>query len=407
MRYAPGSFSKNFAWHRTGLRRLHDVIRAGFRDSLRSVSREQWRNDSGIDDPFLELIPINFFMHNKDGAMSVDELVYQSVARPHTIRFDRLALFALHLNRVGHGPRVVERPAMWANEFVRERLWSAEVWHESALPNASIDPFIEDRMAAQRDVRIKCRNNYRHLFELCEYWPTTLSLINSGAEQWISSALFLAWDRFILERGSPRRQALLDLISHEEIHKLLGVSETYALQHAESITDLYLSVGNIGRFSDPESILEPAEIPEENKTDWIDQDESDKIVERRAIEVQAQVRDRKKAAALKQHYDNTCMFCGIRLQIAPVRFYSEAAHIKPLGKPHSGPDKASNMLVLCPNHHLQFDRGILTLRLRGGDYEILSKVGDDPLHHAKLTLRHEIDSDFVSWHHKWFASRLD
>ncbi|MBT6251913.1 MAG: hypothetical protein HOI84_01280, partial [Flavobacteriaceae bacterium] len=31
------------------------------------------------------------------------------------------------------------------------------------------------------------------------------------------------------------------------------------------------------------------------------------------------------------------------------------AHIKPLGRPHSGPDVKENLLCLCPNHHDQFD----------------------------------------------------
>ncbi len=57
---------------------------------------------------------------------------------------------------------------MWANEFMREKLWSEGVWQASALPDATLDPFLGDRMDAQDKVRIKCRNNYRHMFELCD-----------------------------------------------------------------------------------------------------------------------------------------------------------------------------------------------------------------------------------------------
>lgn len=112
---------------------------------------------------------------------------------------------------------------MWANEFVRERLWSRGAWRASALPDASIDPFLDARLDAQDGVRTKCRNNYRHLFELCDFWPTDLPIINSGAEQWISTALFLAWDRHILDGGADDRAALLDLIDADELYKLLGV----------------------------------------------------------------------------------------------------------------------------------------------------------------------------------------
>ncbi len=47
MKYRPGSFSKNFAWHETGLRKLHNAVRAGFGGNLAAVPREQWRVKSG------------------------------------------------------------------------------------------------------------------------------------------------------------------------------------------------------------------------------------------------------------------------------------------------------------------------------------------------------------------------
>jgi hypothetical protein len=411
-KHAPGSFTKNFAWHGTGLRKLHAVIRAGFHDTLAPVSRDRFRKDSGLD-ASLSLIPINFFLHNRADRMSVDELVFQAIERPHSIRFDRLALFALHLNRVGSGRRVVSRPAMWANEFVRERLWQAGVWRSSALPDASLDPFIEDRMDAQLDARVKCRNNYRHLYELCQFWPTRLPVINSQAEQWIASALFLAWDRHILDGGAADKPTLIAMIDSDELYKLLGVTRAYALAQAGDLADLYNSVGRLDRFREAKKVPAPAtpplpkpapEIPEEEGLEWLEQEESDEAVERRAVERQEQKRNRKKAAALKQHYKNICQFCGARLQVAEDRYYSEAAHIKSLGAPHNGPDKASNMLVLCPNHHLQFDRGVLRLRKEGGDYVIRSKTLGDPLNGRKITIFHSLDDSCVRYHYDWFGS---
>ena len=41
--------------------------------------------------------------------------------------------------------------------------------------------------------------------------------------------------------------------------------------------------------------------------------------------------------------------------------YSEAHHIKPLGSPHNGPDTAENIVVLCPNHHVMLDYGVIPL----------------------------------------------
>lgn len=66
------------------------------------------------------------------------------------------------------------------------------------------------------------------------------------------------------------------------------------------------------------------------------------------------VRDTELAVRVKQLHSDRCQVCDLQL---PTRFgtYSEAAHIRGLGRPHHGPDKLSNLLVLCPNHHVQFD----------------------------------------------------
>lgn len=409
--YKPGSFSKNFAWHGTGLRKLHTVIRDGFQNRLVSVERQRFRDCSGLD-ASLSLIPVNFFLHNRDGQMSVDELVFRAIEHPHSTRFDRLGLFALHLSRAGSGTGVVERPAMWANEFVHERLWSGGTWHSSALSNASLDPFIEDRMDAQDNVRMKCRNNYRHLFELCRFWPSSLPLINSGAEQWIAPALFLAWDRHILGGGLADKASLIDLVNSDKLYKLLGIGQMSTIAHAGDLADLYISVGHLARFfkakkapaSAPVVTSEPAtEVSEERGLEWLEQQEEDEVVARRLVERREQRRARNKVAALKRHYNNACIFCGTRLQVGEDSFYSEVAHIKGLGEPHNGPDKASNMLVLCPNHHLQFDRGVLRLHKVGAEYRISSKVAQDALHGRKVILTHNVADDYIKYHHDWFA----
>lgn len=406
MKYLPGSFSKNFAWHGTGLRKLHTAIGEGFGNSLTSVPRQQWRDRSGIGDNALELIPVNFFLHNMKGNISVDELVSRAIEYPHLIEFDRLGLFTLHLNRVGKTSGApVERPAMWANEFVREVLWQDGAWRSAALAEESLDSFIEDRMNATSGVRIKCRTNYRYLFQLCGYWPSSLPIINTGAEQWVASALFLAWDRLILDNNRQTKTELVNYVAAEEIYKLLGVPESYLNNQIESLVDLYLSAGGLARLDRLEPPTAPVEIAEEAGIEWIDQAESDGIVERRTLEVQSQVRNRKLAAALKRRYDNICAVCGVKLQVGEVRFYSEAAHIKPLGKPHNGPDKASNMLVLCPNHHLQFDRGILRLRKTENGYVLQSRTEDDPLDGKNVTLKHDLDDSYVQWHYEWSESK--
>ena len=68
------------------------------------------------------------------------------------------------------------------------------------------------------------------------------------------------------------------------------------------------------------------------------------------------IRDTKITATVKVMYVNACQVCGTQLATRN-GYYSEGAHIRPLGKPHHGPDTMANVLCLCPNHHAAFDKG--------------------------------------------------
>lgn len=70
------------------------------------------------------------------------------------------------------------------------------------------------------------------------------------------------------------------------------------------------------------------------------------------------VRDTTLSQSVKELHHYRCQVCDVQLAV-PSGFYAEAAHIRPLGSPHNGPDVASNILCLCPNHHVLFDRGMI------------------------------------------------
>lgn len=68
------------------------------------------------------------------------------------------------------------------------------------------------------------------------------------------------------------------------------------------------------------------------------------------------IRDTDVARWVKEQYDYTCQVCRTRLE-TPGGAYAEGAHIRPLGRPHDGPDEPQNILCLCPNCHVVFDAG--------------------------------------------------
>ncbi|NVO86256.1 HNH endonuclease [Hymenobacter sp. P5252] len=97
------------------------------------------------------------------------------------------------------------------------------------------------------------------------------------------------------------------------------------------------------------------------------------------------VRDTRLMRAVKELYDFSCQVCAARLP-TPTGAYAEAAHIRGLGAPHHGPDRLDNLLCLCPNHHITFDRGSWavnddgTLRGQPGRLTLAPAHEINPLH---------------------------
>jgi hypothetical protein len=195
------------------------------------------------------------------------------------------------------------------------------------------------------------------------------------------------------------------------------VREAVTYSNARALVKTYLLAGALRRFAAPAAIPVTAPAPSVAATpgpipiappsdaEWLDQDGSDETVERTIVSRLAQKRNPKIATQLRLHYKHECMFCGVRLEVGEGRFYSEAAHIKPLGKPHGGPDKTANLLILCPNHHLQFDRGVLRLKFEGSNFRVVSSVPSDPLHNKLVTPAHALDKSCIEWHYEWFGER--
>jgi hypothetical protein len=58
--------------------------------------------------------------------------------------------------------------------------------------------------------------------------------------------------------------------------------------------------------------------------------------------------------------------CGERLVKSDGCPYAEAHHLQPLGGDHHGPDIQANIIVLCPNHHAEFDFGAIAINPQSG-----------------------------------------
>ena len=83
------------------------------------------------------------------------------------------------------------------------------------------------------------------------------------------------------------------------------------------------------------------------------------------------LRDTKDVKKLKSLYDGKCQICGTTFEIGKNRYYSEVHHYWPLEQ--HGDDDATNMIVVCPNHHTKFDYNLIAID-RDGTH-ILDKNG--------------------------------
>ncbi len=80
-------------------------------------------------------------------------------------------------------------------------------------------------------------------------------------------------------------------------------------------------------------------------------------------------------AAVRRAYDSTCAFTDLRIVNGGGRAEVDAAHIRPVGDNHRGPDSVRNGLALSKTVHWLFDRGIVAV---SDDYRILESPGRLP-----------------------------
>lgn len=108
--------------------------------------------------------------------------------------------------------------------------------------------------------------------------------------------------------------------------------------------------------------------------------------------VQRIVRTTAVTQRVKEMHDHTCQVCGTRLETAAGP-YAEGAHIRGLGRPHDGPDTADNLLCLCANCHVLFDRGAIALT------DALDVVRSGTVAGRLRTVEaHSISADHVRYH---------
>ncbi|TWI86466.1 putative restriction endonuclease [Chitinophaga japonensis] len=132
---------------------------------------------------------------------------------------------------------------------------------------------------------------------------------------------------------------------------------------------------------------------EERKTpESIELDYSNRDKERKGTVILRIVRDTKIAHDIKELYDYKCQVCQFTI-ITKSGKYAEGAHIRPLGKPHDGDDNPNNVLCLCPNHHVMFDKGLFSIQ---DNLKLIGNVSGELFVHHK----HKLNTLNLQYHRK-------
>jgi len=110
---------------------------------------------------------------------------------------------------------------------------------------------------------------------------------------------------------------------------------------------------------------------------------------RQSTTTQRVVRQTAVSNSVKVIHDFVCQICATRITL-PTGRYAEAAHIRPLGRPHDGPDVVDNVLCLCPNCHVLFDRGAIGV---SEDYSLINTEGS-----LRQRRRHSVSRQQLAYH---------
>lgn len=125
----------------------------------------------------------------------------------------------------------------------------------------------------------------------------------------------------------------------------------------------------------------------------LSQDLSGGVADRKVVEIQRIVRNTVMATGVKRIHDYSCQVCDTRLVTASGP-YAEGAHIRPLGRPHDGPDVAANILCMCANHHILFDRGAFAVAT---DLTLIGIHG-----RLRMNQRHRVGTEFLEYHREHY-----
>ena len=151
-------------------------------------------------------------------------------------------------------------------------------------------------------------------------------------------------------------KALQSLKLHTDYYESCHQNRPYRIMRSIYDEYLLLIVNNLDQVQQ-EAIIEQVTNQSWSKETIVDKLNQMKPMDDEIISFKgmAYKRNNYVVALLKRLHDFKCQLCGLQIPKKNGGYYIEAAHIHP--KRMKGPEIPDNILILCPNHHKEFDYG--------------------------------------------------
>lgn len=120
------------------------------------------------------------------------------------------------------------------------------------------------------------------------------------------------------------------------------------------------------------------------------------IPHRKSVQTLNYDRDSKLVKEIKQKVQHKCQICNQVISLGDNIYYSEGHHIKPLGNNHNGVDDEDNIIILCPNHHKEFDYGSIAIDPDNGGVIHIDKK--NLYNDKRLAYKRHLNSEYLLYH---------
>ncbi|GHB21986.1 hypothetical protein GCM10010377_09710 [Streptomyces viridiviolaceus] len=224
--------------------------------------------------------------------------------------------------------------------------------------------------------------------------------------------------------GDPRYSPS-DSYRYDGLYEITDVRTTTSKYPAPDGSPIDICQFDLRRLPDPEQVQTPVERhvievleelddeqdeqgdgQHESEEPPVEQWDAEKFPRSRSMRVRRLIRDTAAAQRIKQLYEGQCQLCGLRLRGPDGNPYCEGAHIRPLGKPHHGPDVEPNILCLCPNCHVRLDIGAIAVNAEDWSVIVRSDLSGARLL-PKLTVRdgHRVHPEYLQYHRRYWEQK--